>query len=119
MLLGSRFGVLGSIFQSKHLLRELHQITNPDAVMLIENSHTEPAETSDGPGNSQVDSWLNTIPTQLRIRIRFQHYISDWFSHLTLTRKQLQYILEDTGWMVREIIESDTQVYIGVLEKVD
>ena len=53
---------------------------------------------------------------QLRIRIRFREIASPWFDYLFLSRRELEEILEGTGWRLARMIEDDGP-YVAVIEK--
>lgn len=119
IMFGHHLGLFNSIYQSKNLLRNLFQISNPGAVVLTENTYSPLANDIDSYKIPTLDHWTQDIPTQLRIRIRFKHFVSEWFSHLIISEEQLENILEDTGWFLQEIIGSESSNYIGVLQRQD
>jgi hypothetical protein len=117
IMFGNHFGLFNSVYQSKKLFQKLFQISNPGATILIENNYSIAEDNSIESDNAELDHWIQDIPVPVRMRIRFKHHISEWFNHLLFSEKQLQNILENTGWRVQEIIESDNSSYIGVLQK--
>lgn len=54
---------------------------------------------------------------QLRIRIRFQKYVGDWFDYLIVSRDEMQDILRGIGWKVKEFLGFGGSSYIAVIEK--
>ena len=54
---------------------------------------------------------------QLRIRIRFHELASPWFEYLFLSRRELEEILDGTGWRLARMIEDDGPTYVAVIEK--
>lgn len=57
------------------------------------------------------------MPGQLRIRIRHKKYIGSWFDYLFVSKKELEQIIEGTGWEIRKYINSQNAAYIAVLKK--
>ena len=55
---------------------------------------------------------------QLRIRIRYERYRDAWFDYLQVSRKEMAFILEDTGWRISRFIPDTGAVYVAILEKV-
>ncbi len=53
----------------------------------------------------------------MRIRVRYRTYVTPWFDYLMVSKEEMEEILEDTGWGVTRILESDTPAYIAVIEK--
>jgi len=44
-------------------------------------------------------------------------YIGSWFDYLFVSKKELEQIIEGTGWEIRKYIDSQNAVYIVVLKK--
>ncbi len=55
---------------------------------------------------------------QLRGRVRFARYISKWFDWLMVSKEEMVEILNETGWKVKEFIDSEDSQYIAIIEKV-
>ncbi len=55
---------------------------------------------------------------QLRLRIRFRKYVGRWFDYLMVTKEEMKEILIETGWKVREFIDSKDAQYIAIIGKV-
>ena len=54
---------------------------------------------------------------QLKLRIRFEKCIGDWFDYLLVSKKEMQEILKDTGWKIKKFIRSGKSFYIAIIEK--
>jgi len=57
------------------------------------------------------------MPGQLRIRVRFQRYVTKLFDFLLVSKDEMRQILEGTGWRIREFIDSGDSQYIAIIEK--
>ena len=55
---------------------------------------------------------------QIRMRIIFKNYISNWFDYLLVSKKEMKDILNGTGWKVKKFIDSGNYMYIGIITKV-
>jgi len=44
---------------------------------------------------------------QLRLRIGFKKYATRWFNHLIVSKEDMEKILKGTGWIAKELIESE------------
>jgi len=53
---------------------------------------------------------------QLRGRNRFEKYVSEWFDWLMVSKEEMEEILNETGWKVKEYIDSENSQYIAILE---
>jgi hypothetical protein len=54
---------------------------------------------------------------QLRIRVRFRKYVGRWFDYLIVSKKEMQEILEGTGWRIKEYVDSDNSEYVAIIGK--
>lgn len=57
------------------------------------------------------------LPGQLRLRVRHQKYVSDWFDYLLVSQQEMRSLLEGTGWCVERFIESAGSLYAGIIRK--
>ena len=44
--------------------------------------------------------------------------MSKWFDYLLVSKEEMEEILSGTGWRVREYLDSDSIIYIAIMEKV-
>ena len=54
---------------------------------------------------------------QIRLRIRYKIYADPWIDYLMVSQEEMKAMLNDTRWSVKKIIESDTAMYISVIQK--
>jgi cyclopropane fatty-acyl-phospholipid synthase-like methyltransferase len=118
LMLGNNFGLMSGFKKARSLLKKLHRITSADARIIAES--TDPYQT-DNPNHleyQQKNRARGRMGGQIRIRIRFQKYIGEWFNYLLASRDEMKEIVEGAGWQVKSFIDSDSSVYIGFIEKV-
>jgi len=118
IMFGNNFGLFGSLKKAKTLLRELHRITTPSALIIAET--TDPYKTDDPAHLSyqKLNKKRGRLPGQLRIRIRFRNYVGEWFDYLMVAKEEMKKILKDTGWRVKRFIGSEKAKYIAIIEKI-
>lgn len=118
IMFGANFGLFGSFKKAKILLKKLHKITRPNALIIAESN--DPYKTDDPAHLSyhKFNRKRGRMPGQLRIRIRFKNYIGDWFDYLIVSKKEMKQILKDTGWKVKKFIDSGKSIYIAIIEKI-
>jgi len=117
IMFGNNFGLFGSFKKAKTLLKKLHRITSTGALIIAES--TDPYKTDD-PAHlayHKFNKKRGRMPGQLRIRIRFRNYISDWFDYLLVSKDEMKKILKDTGWRIKKFIDSDNSTYCAIIEK--
>ncbi len=118
VMFGNNFGLFGSPRLAKKLLKDMHRITSGKAVILAESN--DPYKT-DNPVHLRYHS-LNRrrgrMPGQLRIRVRFEDCIGDWFDYLIVSKREMSRIVAGTGWRIKRFIDRrGGSMYIGVLVK--
>lgn len=117
IMFGNNFGLFGSFKKAKVLLKKLHHITRPNALILAESNDIYKTDDPAHLSYHKFNEKRGRMPGQLRIRIRFKKYIGDWFDYLLVSKDQMKDILKGTGWKARKFIDSDKSIYIGVIEK--
>lgn len=55
---------------------------------------------------------------QLRVRVRFEKYISKWFDWLKVSKQEMEEILYGTKWKVKDVLDSENSQYIAIIEKI-
>ena len=117
IMFGNNFGLFGSPDMAKDLLRTIFRITSPKALILAGSddfsNYNHPAFTD----YYKLNEKRGRMPAQFRMRVRFRKYIGEWFDFLFVSPDQMKDILRDTGWKVRNIINSEDTKYIAVLSK--
>ena len=54
---------------------------------------------------------------QLRMRVRYKKYVTPWFDYLLVSKDEMESILEGTDWRVSKYIDSESALYIAIIEK--
>lgn len=117
IMMGNNFGLFGSFKLAKSLLKKLHRITSPAALIIA--STRDPYTTKD-PGHlvyHERNRKRGRMPGQLRLRIRFKGYIGNWFDYLLVSKDELTEILNGTGWTIRSFIDGNDGQYVMLLGK--
>lgn len=115
LMLGNNFGLLNNPQKAKSILKKLYKITSKEALIIAEN--TDPTSTNpDHTSYHKLNKSQGRLPGQLKIRVRYRKFIGPWFDYLFVTKKELETIINDTGWKVRKYIDGDND-YIVVLGK--
>jgi SAM-dependent methyltransferase len=117
IMFGNNFGLFGSYKKAKTLLKKLHKITTPSALILAGSNDINKTDDPAHLSYHRFNEERGRMPGQLRIRVRFKNYIGEWFDYLLVSQDQMKEILEGTGWKIRTFIDSDKSIYIAVVEK--
>jgi len=117
IMYGNNFGLFGNFKKAKRLLKKLYRIASKEALIIAESN--DPYKT-----DKAVHLWYHRfnkkrgrMPGQLRIRVRFEKYIGDWFDYLLVSKKEMKEIVKNTGWEVKKFIDSEKSSYIAIIKK--
>lgn len=117
IMMGNNFGPFASFEKARRLLKRLHRMTSEDALIIA--SSRDPYTTTN-PAHlkyHKLNKKRGRMSGQVRIRIRYEKYIGKWFDYLMVSRKEMEQILLDTGWKIKEFLDSEGPHYIGIIEK--
>ncbi|HDQ06169.1 MAG TPA: class I SAM-dependent methyltransferase [Candidatus Bathyarchaeota archaeon] len=117
IMMGNNFGLFGSFSKARELLKKFYGMTSENALVIAETR--DPYKTDD-PNHSayhRLNKRKGRMGGQLRIRIRFQNYVSGWFDYLMVSKQEITEMLEGTGWTIREFIDSEVSKYVTIIEK--
>jgi hypothetical protein len=118
IMMGNNFGLFGSIKKARRLLKKFHRITSENSLIIAETR--DPYKT-DNPSHLEYHEFnrkRGRMCGQLRIRVRFQKYATKWFDYLMVSKEEMEEILKETGWKVKEFIDSADAQYIAIIEKI-
>lgn len=117
LMLGANFGLLHGLEQAAEMLDKLDRITKEDARIIAESQ--DPYDTEDEMHKSyhEMNRERGRMPGQLRLRVRFRKYKTDWFDYLNVSKEEMKDVLEDTGWQVDKFIDGEGSKYIAVIER--
>lgn len=120
IMLGNNFGLFGSYKKAKILLKKFYKITSKNALLIVESVDPYKAEEPIHLAYHKSNMQKGRMSGQLRIRVRFRNYATDWFDFLFVSKDEMTEILNDTGWKVKKFIGSDNNlypVYSAIIEK--
>ena len=118
VMFGNNFGLFANPRRAKWLLKRFHGMTSPDGIILAESREVgmteEPAHLAYHEWNRQ----RGRPAGQVRIRVRYKKMIGQWFDYLMVSRKDMAALLQDTGWQIQQIFDSEDRAdYVAVLGK--
>lgn len=117
LMMGNNFSLFGSFKKAQKTLKNLHKMTTKNALIITET--LDPYETNDPRALEyyKINKKKDRMSGQLRLRVRFEKYISKWFDWLKVSKKEMKKILKGTKWKVKEFIDSEDSQYIAIIEK--
>jgi SAM-dependent methyltransferase len=117
VLYGNNFGLLGGLAKARRLLVAMHKITTHDAAIIA--AAADPYRTRDPLhlAYQQRNRERGRMAGQIRLRIRYRQFRGNWFDYLFASPSEVRTIVEKTGWVVSEVVESQGPGYVVILEK--
>ncbi len=117
LLLGGNFGLLQNYNKAKNTLKLLYKVSKDKAVIIAES--LDPYKTKQKANLEYIKFNLkrNRMAGQRKIRIRYRNFASDWFDYLGVSKKEMERIVEDTGWKIKKFFDSERSSYIAIISK--
>ena len=117
IMMGNNFGLFGSYKLARALLKKLHRITSPDALIVAATRDPYTTNDPDHLGYHKLNKKRGRMGGQLRIRVRYKTTVGSWFDYLLVSKDELTEILQNTGWKVKHYIDGNDGQYIMLLGK--
>ncbi len=61
------------------------------------------------------------VPGQLRLRVKFMQYATDWHDYLYVSKPEMKAVLSGTGWKIKRFIDAKGHrkngLYIAIITK--
>jgi SAM-dependent methyltransferase len=117
IMFGNNFGLFGSYSKAKRLLRELHRITAPEAVLLAES--IDPYDTDDAAHfrYQRANRRRGRMSGQIRIRVRYRDCVGPWFDYLLASPREMKQIMDGSGWKVQRFIRGTGPAYVAIITR--
>jgi len=116
VMMGNNFGLLESTRRAKALLRRFGSIGSPRRRIVAEVLDPYATDDPDHLAYHERNRERGRLPGQARIRIRHRHFATPWFDYLFVSPAELQTLIADTGWSLKQTIPSSGGLYVAVLE---
>lgn len=117
IMLGNNFGLFGSCENAQTILQKLSRITTPAAQIIA--GTRDPYQTDD-PNHFDYHKFnrrRGRMAGQLKIRVRYKKTVGEWFDYLLVSPDEMEMVLQDTGWQIRQIIGPKEANYLAVITK--
>jgi SAM-dependent methyltransferase len=116
VLFGHNLGLLGTPRQAPTVLAELARVATSHARVFA--SGVDPYATADPVHSAYHDRnrQRGRMPGHLRLRVRHEHLVSEWFDYLFLSELELANLLRNSPWRLVEVRCGDYGKYVAVME---
>jgi SAM-dependent methyltransferase len=121
VMYGNNLGLLGSKTKGRRLLRNLYKATSDEARIIGEILDPYPGAPPVHREYHKRNRERGRMSGQIRIRIRYRDIATEWFDYLFLSRKELEELIDGTGWRLARTYEDEEEarasLYVAVMEK--
>lgn len=117
VMYGNNAGLLRDARHAPWLLRRFAGVTGGDGLLVA--STLDPYDTTDT-AHRDYHRWnrrRGRMGGQIRIRARYGRLATPWFDYLFTSVRELERLIEGTGWTLDDVIEGAGPTYAFVLRK--
>jgi len=117
VMFGNNFGLCGNHKRAEWLLKKFHSITSESGRIIAATRDPYKTMVPEHLWYHEFNKKRGRPAGQLRIRIRYQKYVTPWFDLLFLSQEEMEDLLDGSGWFVRKFIDGEGGMYTAILEK--
>ncbi len=117
LMLGNNFGLFGSAENAKFTLERMQLITTPSAKIIVKTINPYLTDDDAHLKYQERNKKLGRMTGQIRLRVRYGIYVGEWFDYLFVSPEEMEMILRDTGWQIKEMIDPDQVTFFALIEK--
>jgi len=118
VMFGNNLGLLQSAAKARRILRRLHTVTFDRGRIVGTNFDPHKTKNPQNRAYHRRNREAGRLPGQIRLRLRYRHLTSPWMEWLFLSPRELETLIEGTGWRIGRILPAkDSGEYAAILEK--
>lgn len=117
IMLGNNFGLFGSAEQAKTILAKMSRITAREAQIIAGTRNPYKTDDAEHLEYHKLNRKRGRMSGQIRMRVRFGKAVGEWFDYLFVSPEEMESILDNTDWQIREFIASEEANYFAVIGK--
>jgi SAM-dependent methyltransferase len=118
LMMGNNFGLLGSFSEARRLLKKFHRMASDNALIIADTRDPYKTDNPDHLAYHRLNKKKGRMGGQVRIRTRFQNYVSGWLDYLMVSKEEMMEIVKGTGWKIKGFIDSSEAKYVAIIGKV-
>jgi SAM-dependent methyltransferase len=119
LMFGGNFGLFGSRKNAGIILQKMSRITAPNARILAATLNPYKTDDINHLQYHRSNRRRGRMGGQIRMRIRYGKAVGEWFDYLFVSPEEMMDILKNTGWRIKELVDSEKANYIAVIEKIN
>jgi len=117
LMMGNNWGLMASRRRARWLLRKFYGMTSSSARIIAASNDVYQTDSPYHLAYQAYNREMGRMTGQIRMRVCYKIYRSPWFDYLMVSRDEMKDILEETGWHVKQFIDSPGSTYMAVIEK--
>ncbi len=116
IMAGNNWGLVANPHRARWLLRRFYAMTSPEARIIAESRDVYATQNLMHLAHQAWNRERGRMSGQIRMRVRYQFYTSQWFDYLMVSKSEMEQILAGTGWKVQEYFDGqDGSSYTAVI----
>jgi len=117
LMLGNNFGLFGDPVNAKLLLEKLARVTSPEARIIAGTRDPYKTDSTEHLEYHELNRRRGRMPGQIRMRVRFGRTVGDWFDYLFVSREEMEEIVSETAWSIKDFIGAEGPDYVAIIDK--
>ncbi|MEW5759749.1 MAG: methyltransferase domain-containing protein [Candidatus Thermoplasmatota archaeon] len=117
LMMGNNFGLFGSFKRAKWLLNKIFRITSENGRIIAESIDPYKTEKPEHLEYHKFNKRRGRMPGQVKIRLRYNKYVTPWFDYFFVSKEEMESILVGTSWKIKKFIDSKSSSYVAIIEK--
>jgi SAM-dependent methyltransferase len=102
LMMGNNFALLGSVTWANWLLRRMYAMTSDKGRIISTNRDPYLTDVPEHLEYHSINRKKGKLSGEARIRVRYKKYATPWFDFLMVSKEELEDILLNTGWAVKQ-----------------
>jgi len=117
LMLGHNLALLGSARGAKRILKRLDRVVGRGGRIIGDILDPYQSRDPDHQAYQAQNRSKGRMGGQIRMRVRYKRYKSPWYDYLFMSCEELEWLLEGTGWHLKEVIATNGPSYAVHLER--
>ena len=118
LLMGNNFGLLANVKRARWLLRRVAAMTSDEARIIAQTVDVHQTDVTEHLAYHKWNRSRGRLAGQVRIRIRYKKFVTEWIDFLMVSESELRTLLEGTDWKLTETLSGNNGRYTAVIDKV-
>lgn len=119
LMLGNNFGLMTDPTRCRWLLRRFKNMMPADGRIIASTTNVYATNDKTHLDYQRANRRRGRMSGQIRMRIRHGQYCTPWFDYLMVSLKEMEQLIEGTGWRIAHHYQGPGSFYAVVLQRTD